>query len=115
MKLGKFLPEDKKLGSQYENFLKLKKQFEKDGIPENIATYKASYVLEPKKLKKIKMLANKKGEHKSNAIVFFFDSDKDIELVSKYFNVSVLNNKEPQVGHSDLLIAILKEIEKLKK
>jgi len=115
MKLGKFLPEEDRLGSQYETFLKLKKKFEKEGIPENIATYKASYVLEPKKLKKIKMLASKKGESKSRVISFFFDSDEDIALVSKYFNVSVLNNREPQVGHSDLLIAILKELDKYGK
>lgn len=115
MKLGSFLPEKDILGDKYESFLKLKKQFERDGIPENIATYKAGYILEAKKLKKIKLLANKKGEHKSRAIVFFLSNDKDIELISKYFNVSVLNNREPQVGHSDLLITLLKELDKYEK
>ena len=114
MKLDGFLPEKERLDKQYTNFLKLKKLFEEKGIPENIAIYRASKLLEPKKLKKIKMLASKKGESKARVISFFFDNDADIELISKYFNVSVLNNKEPQVGHSDLLIAILKEMDKIK-
>ena len=113
MKLNDFLPKEDRLGKQYKSFLKLKEALEKEGIPENVATYKAGYILEPKKLKKINMFASKRGEHNTKAIVFFFNSEKDIELVSKYFNVSILNGKEPQVGHSDLLIEFLKEMEKL--
>ena len=113
MKLSNFLPKENRLGNQYENFLKLKEALEKEGMPENIATYKASYTLEPSKLKKIQMFASKKGEHNSKAVVFFFNSEEEIDLISKYFNVSILNGKEPQIGHSDLLIELLKEMDKL--
>jgi len=114
MKLGSFLPEEARLGKQYKNFLSFKKKLEESGVPENVATYKASMLLEPKKLEKIKVLANKKGEGTNRVISFFFNSDEELELVAKYFDISVLNNREPQIGHSDLLISILKELENLK-
>jgi len=113
MSLGNFLSTKEILGNKYNIFLKLKKKLEKEGIPKNIATYNASIVLTPDKLEKIKLLAKKRGTNQGKAIVFFFKDDEEINLVAKHFRMSVANGHEPQVGHSDLLIELLKLLEKL--
>ena len=50
MNLNDYLHKEGKLGDNYDDFLKLKQKLINDGIPEHLATYKASLVLLPEKL-----------------------------------------------------------------
>jgi len=108
MSLDNFLTDEQKLGDNYEKFLKLKAQFEKEGIPENIATYKASAVLTPNTLEKIK-LAVKNEEGLRYGVTFFFDDEEDLKLLGKYF---YYNPHIKQVKDGKLLIELLKLMEK---
>jgi len=111
MGLDDFLSPEEKLGDHYDQFLKLKAKLEKEGLPENIATYKASCILTPAKLEKVHLLPN---EHKTigyrASLNFFFDNEKDLELVAKYFNVSF---SQKAVKSAKLLIDLLKLMEDL--
>ncbi len=109
-----YLDDEDKLGNKYEQFLKLKAKLEKDGIPENIATYQASRILTPEKLEKIHLLAKKKDGQR-NAVVLFFNSQTDLDLFIKYFPISVGNGNENQCAHPELLIELLKLLEQYEK
>lgn len=111
MKLTDYLDIKTVLGDKWKQFNILKQKLEKEGIPENIATYKASLVLTPEKLEEIKLVAQKRGKVLP-ALVFFFKNEEEIELVSKYFCISAINGYEPQINKSELLIELLKLLEK---
>jgi hypothetical protein len=110
MKLGQFLKAESVLGDKYEAFEKLRQHLIESGVPENLATYKASEVLTPNKLEQIKVVANTRGGHAGKGVVFFFKKDEDIELLNKFFHL-YHNGREPQVGDSSLLIELLKLME----
>lgn len=109
MGLESFLDNKQALGEKYEKFLKLKEQFIKEGLPENIAIYKASWILTPQKLEKIKLyVSNEEGLR--TEVAFFFDSVEDLKLLSKYFT---FNANTKQVKDARLLIELLKVLESL--
>jgi len=107
MSLDDFLSEKEKLGDNYDMFLRLKKQFEEEGLPDNLATYKASWVLTPQKLEKLKFYV-KNEEGLRIGVEFFFDSEEELKLLSKYF---IFNPNTKQVKDSNLLIELLKLLE----
>jgi hypothetical protein len=110
MKLTDYLSGETILGSKWKVFNELKKKFEKEGLPENIATYKASEVLTSEKLEEVNIIAKKKGKILP-AVVFFLKDEKEVELIAKYFPISVINGYEPQINKSELLIELLKLLE----
>jgi hypothetical protein len=112
MKLGEFLDKKDILGDKYEQYESLKKKLEKEGLPPHLATYKALEILTPDKLEKIKMLS-KKRDLSPYSIVFFFKDEEAIKLVSKYFRIT-LSEEETQVGHTELLLELLKLLDKEK-
>ena len=62
MNLEDFLSSTELLGQNYEKFLKLKNKLLKEGLPEHIAQYKASWILTPEKLERISILTkNEEG------------------------------------------------------
>jgi len=110
MKLFDFLTDKERLGDNYEKFEKLKEKFKSEGIPESIANLKASEILKPDKLEKIHLVVeNKEGLNKG--ITFFFDTEEDLILLSKYFKT---NFNVMQVGNGRLIIELLKLLEECK-
>ena len=107
MNLENYLDLEDKIGNNYKKFLKLKEKFIKEGLPENIAQYKASWVLTPQKLEKIK-LNTETNQGIRPSLNFFFNNEEEIKLVTKYFNVSF---SQKAVKSADLLIEILKMLE----
>ena len=78
MGLTDYISDKERFGDKkYEAFLKLKKKFQEKGLPENIAVYKATEVLTPEKLEKIKILI-KNEDGLRIGVVFFFDSEEDL-------------------------------------
>ena len=108
--LEEFLSTEEKLEDNYAAFLKLKEKFQKEGIPENIATYKASTILTPYRLEKIKLIMDDNIQGLRPTIEFCFDKEEDLVLLAKYFN---FNPNTKQVRDSKLLISILKLMEEL--
>lgn len=108
MGLDKFIGENN-LNNKRETFEKLKEKFIKNGMPENIATYKASEIFTPEKLEKIKLSikVNKEQGLRPN-LRFFFDSEEDLKIVEKYFTISWA---QEAVKNGSLLIDILKLLE----
>jgi hypothetical protein len=102
--LEDFLSQEQILDTKYDLYIKLKKQLEKDGLPPNIATYKASTVLTPERLEKIKLIANNE-EGLRPSIEFVFNSEEELLLIAKYFNY---NPSTSQVKDGSLLIELLK-------
>jgi len=86
----------------------IKQSFVKDGVPENIAQYKAEEVVfTPEILEKIKLSANRKAGLLAG-ITFFFKTEEEIKLVHKHFNLSA---RQAAVKDSELLIELLKLLE----
>jgi len=106
MSLGDFFDDKDLLGSNYEKFNQLKKKFQDEGMPENIASYKAMNYLTPEKLEKVDLIPQK--DFKKDGITFFFDTKEDMKLVMKYFKTSMVSM---QIGDSKLLIELLKLME----
>lgn len=99
------LTQDKK----YQRFIELKNKLVKEGLPENVATYKASCVLTPHKLEKIR-IATENKEYLKDGITFFVENPDDLKLIGKYFPY---NPHVGQVRDSWLLIELLKLMETL--
>ena len=91
----------------YNKLMLMKDKFKKDGMPDRIALYKSLNYLTPEKLERINLIA-KGTDNLHKGITFFFDNKKDIELIAKYFKLSM---EKMQVGDSSLLIDILKMLE----
>lgn len=107
MKLSGYLGTKAVLGEKYNKYLALKEKLIKDGIPSNIAEYRASAILTPGKLEKIKLMAKKSGGNEGYVLAFFFKEQKDIDTVAEFFKI-IENGKESQVGDATLLIELLK-------
>ncbi len=111
MGLDDFLTDEERLGDNYKKFTSLKKKFKDEGMPDNIAEYKALSFLTPEKLEKIKLALPSKQSTSSTGITFFFYSEEDVKLIAKYFKISSVNM---QVGNAGFLIDLLKLVEKTK-
>ena len=109
MSLFDFIDEKTTLGSKYENYLTLKKKLIKEGLPENIAEYKASNLLTPEKLEKVN-IAVKNSEGRRIGVTFFFDSKEELELLAKYMQY---NPHVAQVKDAKLLLLFLKLMEEI--
>ncbi len=107
MPLNDFLTQKDILGEKYNKFLELKKKFQDEGLPENIAVYKASELLTADKLEKIKVLTEN-SEGMRFDITFFFDTAEELKLLAKYFQ---FNPHTKQVKEAKLLIELLKLME----
>lgn len=112
MKLSGYLDSKKTLGSQYEKFIEFKNKMMAEGIPENIAEYRASVVLTPTKLERLCITANKSGGNARTGIVFFLSNDEEVALIARNFKM-IDNGKELQVSNSALLIEFLKTMESI--
>jgi len=113
MNLDNYLNMEEKLGSdKYAIFLKIKDKLMKEGVTEKIANYQASLkALTPDKLDELHVTAIHKGKE-IPAIVFFFKDNEEIDLIAKYFPISTKNGYEPQCNNPELLLAILRLLEK---
>jgi len=110
MSLFEFIDEKTALGDKYERYIKLKKQLISEGLPENLAEYKASNLLTPDKLEKIN-IAVKNSEGRRVGVTFFFDSEEELKLLAKYFPY---NPHVSQCKDAKLLLLLLKMMEDLK-
>jgi len=109
MKLTDYLDIKTALGNKWEVYNELKNKFEKEGIPENIATYKASWVLTPEKLEKISLLA-KNEEGLRYKIEIFVDSEEDLKLLGKYL---IFNPHTKQIKDIRLILELFKLLENI--
>ena len=108
MSLNDFLDDKEMLGDNYKKFIALKAKFEKEGLPENVAVYKAMNYLTPERLEKIKLMEDENPKDQKS-IEFFFNNVDEIKLVAKFFKVSMVRL---QVGNSTLLVELLKLLDK---
>lgn len=88
----------------WDKFLQLKEKFIKEGLPENIAEYKATAELKPEILEKIKFVVENE-EGLRDGITFFVDSQEEMELIGKFFPY---NPHTKQVKNAKLLIELLR-------
>lgn len=107
MGLDDYLSIKERIGDNYNKFLELKKELEEKGVPEHLATYKSLNLLTPPKLEKITLITQKKFHR--TGITFFFDTEEDLKLATKYFTISY---STMQAKDSVLLIELLKLLEK---
>jgi len=111
MGLTDYISDKERFGdNKYDAFLKLKEKFQKEGLNERIAVYKASVVLTPDDLEKIDLDAKQNVGLKPH-LKFFFDSPEEIKLVNKYFDVSY---RQMAVKDSKLLLKLLQMLEEVK-
>lgn len=110
MSLANYFVLDNDYNEKVNRLNQLKKRFIEEGVPPTIAAYKAEQVVfTPVQLENIKF------NIKSNAglrpsLMFYFESEEELKLVNKYFNVSYT---QMAVKESVLLITILKMLEEL--
>ncbi len=109
MSLFDYIDDKTALGDKYEKYLALKQKLIEEGLPDNIAEYKASELLTPDKLEKIKIQVQN-NEGKRLEVKFYFDTQEELELIAKYFHYNV---KVGQVKDAKLLIELLKVIDNL--
>lgn len=109
MSLNDFIENEGFISDNYDKFCKLKEKFLKEGLPERLAVYKAISLLNPEKLEKINILAQKNFD--SVGITFFFDKKEHLELMTKYFNISF---NTMHVKDSKLLIKLLELLNETK-
>jgi len=109
MGLNDFLSEKEVLEDNYDKFIKLKEKLINEGLPENLATYKALNLLTPDKLEKIKIFVDN-SEGLRLGVEFFFDSEEELKLLGKYFP---FNPHTKQIKEAKLLIELLKLLEKI--
>lgn len=109
MSLTKFLnveSYDEKMG----RLQKIKEKFISEGIDPRIAEYKAQeVVLVPEELEAIKLNARQNAGLRPS-LLFYFENEKQIEQVRKFFNVSI---SQQAVKDSTFLIKFLEIMEEL--
>lgn len=109
MSLFDFVNDKTSLGDKYSKYLALKEQLIKDGMPENLAEYKAELLLTPDKLEKIN-IAVKNSEGRRLGVEFFFDTEEELQLLAKWFQY---NPHVGQIKDAKLLLLLLKMMDEL--
>ena len=83
------------LGDKFKKYEELKAQLISEGMPNNLAEYKASELLTPDKLEKIRIAVDN-SEGRRLGVTFFFDDEEELKLLGKYFHynlpIKVLSN-----------------------
>ena len=109
MSLFEFVDDKTLMGDKYTKYLKLKEKLILEGMPDNLAEYKASELLTPEKLEKIN-IAVKNSEGRRIGVTFFLDSQEELELLARWFTY---NPHVGQVKDAKLLLLLLKMMEEL--
>ena len=109
MSLFKYVDEKTALSNKYKKYKALKEKLIKEGLPTNLAEYKASELLTPDKLEKIN-IAVKNNEGRRLGVTFFFDTEEELKLLGKYFTY---NPHVQQVKEAKLLLLLLQLMEEL--
>ena len=109
MSLMGFIDDKTALRDKYKKYLSLKEKLVKEGMPDNLAEYKAAELLTPDKLEKIKIAVDN-SEGRRLGVTFFFDTEEELKLLGKYFHYN------PHVGQckdAKLLLRLLEMMEEL--
>jgi len=109
MSLFKYVDEKTALNDKFKKYKALKEKLTKEGIPDNIAEYKASELLTPDKLEKIN-IAVKNNEGRRLGIEIFVDTEEELKLLGKYFT---FNPHVMQIRDVKLLLLLLQMMEEL--
>ena len=109
MSLFEFTDDKTVLGDKFKKYEELKKKLKEEGMPDNLAEYKASELLTPDKLEKIKIAVDN-SEGRRLGVTFFFDTQEELELLGKYF---YYNPHVAQVKDARMLLLLLKMMEEL--
>jgi hypothetical protein len=109
MSLFGFIDDKTSLGDKYKKYLALKDKLVKEGMPANLAEYKASELLTPDKLEKIKIAVDN-NEGRRLGIEIFVDTEEELKLLAKYFH---LNPHVMQIRDVKLLLKLLQMMENL--
>jgi len=109
MSLFEFTDDKTVLGDKFKKYEKLKAKLISEGMPDNLAEYKASELLTPDKLEKIKIAVDN-SEGRRLGVTFFFDTKEELELIGKYFPY---NPHVAQVKDARMLLLLLKMMEEL--
>jgi len=109
MSLFEFVEDKTSLGDKYAKYLSLKEILIKEGMPDNLAEYKAAELLTPDKLEKIKIAVDN-SEGRRLGVTFFFDTEEELKLIGKYFHY---NPHVCQVKDAKMLLKLLEMMEEL--
>ena len=109
MSLFEYADDKTVLGDKFKKYESLKKKLIDEGMPENLAEYKASELLTPDKLEKIKIAVDN-SEGRRLGVTFFFDKEEELKLIGKYFHY---NPHVAQCKDAKLLFLLLKMMEEL--
>ena len=109
MSLFEYTDDKTLLGDKFQKYEALKKKLKAEGMPDNLAEYKASELLTPDKLEKIKIAVDN-SEGRRLGVTFFFDKEEELKLLAKYF---YYNPHVAQIKDAKLLLLLLQMMEEL--